>query len=164
LLESIERLVEATDMIRTSWIHKPRRLLTVNHLIKVAIEEGILDIKLTNWPKAGDGYVKNQSYSSRLDDRTKSLVVVYTRALRKSTDNPSCLVSSKRPIGVKLLAKDPLASHYICLRWSRNQGPCAVVEESLMLFSHSSTPPRVLHSLTKSGGNRSSYIVDDREV
>jgi hypothetical protein len=49
-----------------------------------------------------------------LDDshhRTESLIVVDTGLLRETANHPARLVTSKRAIGVVLMAEDPLARH-----------------------------------------------------
>jgi hypothetical protein len=50
LLEPVERLAETTDIVRTTSVNKAGRLLTVDLLIKSAMEEGVLDVQLVNRP------------------------------------------------------------------------------------------------------------------
>jgi hypothetical protein len=52
LLETVEGLVKTADIIRAAGINKPWGLLTVDNFIKSTVEEGILDIKLANSPRA----------------------------------------------------------------------------------------------------------------
>jgi hypothetical protein len=51
LLESIEGLVESTDMLRPRRVDEARWLLTIDHLIKIAMEKGVLDVELMNRPR-----------------------------------------------------------------------------------------------------------------
>jgi hypothetical protein len=44
LLQSVERLLKTTYIVRARSINKAWWLLTVDHFIQVAIEKGILDI------------------------------------------------------------------------------------------------------------------------
>jgi hypothetical protein len=73
LLQAIERLVEMKDMVRMIRIHKTERMLTVDDLINIAIEKGILDVKLTNRPGAGDVKMENQSNLAGLTTGLKVL-------------------------------------------------------------------------------------------
>jgi hypothetical protein len=50
LFETIDSLVKLTDMGRMLRINKTRRLSHENRLLKKAIQEGILDIKLLERP------------------------------------------------------------------------------------------------------------------
>ena len=43
LLESIEGLVEVADMVRTCRVDEAGWLLTMYHLVKIAMEKGVLD-------------------------------------------------------------------------------------------------------------------------
>ena len=50
LLETVERFVEATHIVRVASIDKTGRLLAIDDLVKVAMKEGIFDIELMNRP------------------------------------------------------------------------------------------------------------------
>jgi hypothetical protein len=53
-----------------------------NNIIKIPIEEGILDIELTNRPRIGENNADNKADSSSLDNWNASHVVVdFSRAL-----------------------------------------------------------------------------------
>jgi hypothetical protein len=68
LLETVERLVKMADVIRAAGINKPWGLLIVDNFIKSTVEEGILDIKLANRPRAGDGKLQNEMDGSLFDN------------------------------------------------------------------------------------------------
>jgi hypothetical protein len=121
LLQAIERLVEMTDMLRLIRIHKTRWLLTVDNLINVAMEKGILDIKLPNRPGAGDGKVENHTNHGRLDNRMEGLIIVTSGTLREATNNPASFIARESPIRVEFMPKNPLPSHDVCPRRSRNE-------------------------------------------
>jgi hypothetical protein len=44
LLEAIEGLVKTADVVRTAGVNKAERLLTVDLLVKIAVEKGVLDV------------------------------------------------------------------------------------------------------------------------
>jgi hypothetical protein len=60
-------------MLRLVGIDESWRVLAVDNFIKSAMEEGILDIKLTNMQRAGNGEVENEANGGGLDDGTESL-------------------------------------------------------------------------------------------
>jgi hypothetical protein len=43
-----------------------------------------------------------------VDNWAESLIIINTRSLSETSENPTGLVSVKRPIGVKLVTKNPL--------------------------------------------------------
>jgi hypothetical protein len=114
LLETIEGLVKSADVIRAAGINKPWGLLTVDNFIKSTVEEGILDIKLANSPRAGDGILQNEPDGSLFDNWTESLIIVEARTLRVATNNPACFVAGKAT--VKLLSRDPLPRDNISMQ------------------------------------------------
>jgi hypothetical protein len=142
-------------MVRARIINKTWWLLTIYHFIQVVIEKGILDIELTDRPRAGDSNGEDETDGGRLDNRTEGLIIVEAWTLRVSTNHPASFMASKSSIRVKFVPKDPFTGDHICMRRARNERPGFVVEKSLVLVRHSSTPERVLESLAKSGWNRS---------
>jgi hypothetical protein len=42
--------VKTTDIVQTAGDNKARRLLTIDLLVKIAVEKGVLDIKMVNGP------------------------------------------------------------------------------------------------------------------
>jgi hypothetical protein len=134
LLETVEGLVKMADVIRAAGINKPWGLLIVDNFIKSTVEEGILDIKLANRPRAGDGKLQNKPDGSLFDNWTESLIIVKVRTLRVATNDLACFVAGKPAIRVKLLPKDPLLSDNISTRRTKNKGPGFLVEKSLVLM------------------------------
>uniref|UniRef100_A0A0A9DAU1 Uncharacterized protein n=1 Tax=Arundo donax TaxID=35708 RepID=A0A0A9DAU1_ARUDO len=133
-------------MIRLRGIDKPRWLLTVNRLLEVHMEERVFDIKLTNGPITGNSNIKNNSDCSRLHHRNESLIIIDTRLLRVSTNNPPSLVMSERTIGVKFVLEYPIARNDISTRRSRHKFPSLVVNKSLEFIRHSHSPIRISKS------------------
>jgi hypothetical protein len=109
LLQAIERLVEQTNMLGSSRVDEARGLLAVDHLIKIAMQESVLDVELMNRPSTGDGNAEDDMNRGRFDDRAESLVIVNAGLLREPANHPPCLVSSKTTIGAKLMLVDPFA-------------------------------------------------------
>jgi hypothetical protein len=107
LLEAVERLVKSADMMRMIQVDEAGRLLTIDLLVKSAMEESILDVELTYRPSTRSSDAEDDTNGLRLDDRTKSLIEVDTGLLREATDHPTRLVSRKSTIGPKFMLEDP---------------------------------------------------------
>jgi hypothetical protein len=120
LLQAIERLVQATNKIRAGAVNKTSRLHTINCLVKGAMQESILDIKLMNRPIMIESNCENCAYSSRLDHGTEGLIKINSRTLSETSKNPTSLVSLKRTVSTILMAINPLAGHNISSRGTRN--------------------------------------------
>ena len=108
LLEAIEGLVEPTDMLRMIRVDEARWLLAVDHLVKITMEKGVLDVELVYRPCTRDGDAEDDADGGGLDDRTERLVEVNARLLREATNNPARLVASESTIRTKLVLEDPL--------------------------------------------------------
>jgi hypothetical protein len=50
LLQAVERLVEQADVLGLSRIDEARWLLAVDHLVKIAMQESVLNAELLNRP------------------------------------------------------------------------------------------------------------------
>jgi hypothetical protein len=127
LLETVEGLVEPTDMSRKSRINKPCGLRTVHCFRQNPMEEGVLHIKLMNRPVPGVSQGEDSANGGRLDDRAECLVIVNTRSLCKSAKDPTGFVSVQGAISMELMLEYPFPSNHICLRGSRNEIPSVVV-------------------------------------
>jgi hypothetical protein len=156
LLQTVEGFLQTTHMLRSAGIDEAWRLLAVDNFIKGAMEEGILDVELSDRPRAGDREVENKANGGRLDDGAESFVVVNAGTLGVTTNNPARLAPSKGAVGVELMPKDPFTGDDVGSRRARHERPSAVVDEGLVLSSHSGTPERVLESLP----SRGRYLVD----
>jgi hypothetical protein len=76
LLQSIERLVHATNIIGSRGVNKTSQLNVVNCLCQGAMKEGILHIKLMNGLGVRQCHSENHLNSCWLDDRAKSLIII----------------------------------------------------------------------------------------
>jgi hypothetical protein len=78
-------------------------LTAENSLTEGVGEEGILHIKVLNWPVMGDSSSKIRADGSRFHNRAENLIIVDPRALSETPDDPTGFVVIKRPISMKLL-------------------------------------------------------------
>ena len=70
LLESVQGLLQETDVVGSRRVDEARRLLNVDRLVQMAVKKGVLHIQLMYRPGTrGDD-------ADRLDNRTERLVVV----------------------------------------------------------------------------------------
>ena len=72
LLEAIQCLHQAAQMIRTIRISKSRRLTHINLLLKNTMEKGILHIQLAKGPTMCDSQREQNTDGSRLDVMVES--------------------------------------------------------------------------------------------
>lgn len=128
--------MEVADVVGVDGVDEARRLLTVDRLLQIAMEEGILHVELVNGPPMGDGEAEDDSDCSRLDDRTKSLIIVDAGLLRVPANHPTRLVPSEGAICMKFVFEDPFTGDDIDPRGTRNQGPCVVVNQRLIFVTH----------------------------
>jgi hypothetical protein len=128
-------------------IDETRWLLAVDNIIKSALEEYILDIELVNGLGAGDGNLEKKPDGGGLDNGADYLAIVDARALRVAPNNPSSLAARESAMRVELITKDSLAGNHVCMRWTRNQRPVAIVKVSLVLLYQSRPLEKVLKGL-----------------
>ena len=143
LLEAVEGSLEETHMVVVSRVNKARRLLTVDGLLQVAVKKSVLHIQLVDQPATGSGDAEDDANRRRLDDRVEGLIVVDAVALSEAVNNPASLVTGKGTVGVEFMIINPLASHNVRARWSRDETLGVVVDEGLVLVRHGGTPLRV---------------------
>jgi hypothetical protein len=143
LLEPIQGLLQETDVIGGSRVNKSRRLLAVDCLVEMTVEEGVLHVQLMDRPGTGDGDAENNPDGGRFDDRTERLVVVDAVSLRKPSNDPPGLMACQGAVSMALVLEDPLAGDDVGARRARNETPGAIVDECLVLISHRGTPIRI---------------------
>ena len=154
LLESVQGLLQDTDVIGCRRVDETGRLLAVDSLIQVAMKKGVLHVQLMNGPRSGGGDAEDDADGGRLDNRAESLVVVDAVLLRETTNDPPGFMTGEGAISMILVLEDPLAGDNISPRWSRYEAPGAIIHERLVLFMHRSPPIGVGQGGTRVGGQR----------
>jgi hypothetical protein len=86
-------------------INKPRGLLTVYFLLKMAVEKSVFDIDLMNRPILRQGKREDDMNGGGFENMAESLVQIDTRLLSESMYNPSSFMMGKRSIRVVFVAK-----------------------------------------------------------
>jgi hypothetical protein len=109
-------------------------LRAVDHLEECAVEEGILDIELVHEPTPGDSQSQHNLDGGKLDDGAEGLIVVHSGALCEPPDDLMSLVPVKGAIRLEFMLEDPLVGDDIGPRRPRNQVPCAIRQQSLVLL------------------------------
>lgn len=98
---------------------------------------------------------KNDADGGRFDDGTESLVEVNARLLCETTNNPTCLMTSKGSIGVEFVTKDPFTTDDVSTGRGRNKSPGLVLEKSVVFFLHGLAPRGITKSnkiIVRNGG------------
>lgn len=134
-------------MIRIARVSEPRRLMHINCLLKMAMQKGILHIKLVNGPLAGDGKTENCTNGGRFDNQTESLITVYPGLLAATIGYKTSLISCKRAVCMKFVAKQPHRPNHIDPGGSRNKNPSAVRLKGTKFLIHGLAPVRILKCL-----------------
>jgi len=63
-------------MVGSCWVDKAGRLLTVDRLVQMAVEEGVLHVQLMDGPGTRGGDAEDGADRRRFDNRVERLVVV----------------------------------------------------------------------------------------
>jgi hypothetical protein len=135
-------------MIWASRVNKAGGLSVVDCLGKSAMQEGILDVELVNWPVSGESQAEDGADGGGLHNWTESLIEVNTRVLGEATENPARFVPIQGTIGPHLVLEDPLAGDDVGTRRARNESPSVVVDESLELIVHRRAPVWIVQGPT----------------
>ena len=155
LLQSVKRAMKLTDMVGLSRIDEAGRLLAVDHLIKSAVEEGILDVELPNRSNA-----ENEADRGRLHNGAERLVVVHGHLLRETADDPTSFVASKR---ANLCQKSTCQKRCWLERDEEPRTRCRC-RLKLELHGHGLMPVRVLGSCTVHRGYQGEGCCHGREI
>ena len=115
-------------------------MLTVNDLSQCPMEESILDVQLVNQPRARPSQCKNKTDCGRLDDWTKSLLIINPWALSETSKHPPGLVTIKRAISQKLVTINPFTGDDVNTGWTGNQSLGVVGQEGIKLVLHRCSP------------------------
>jgi hypothetical protein len=129
--------MQATDQVRASLISEPYGVTVENGLTEGAMEEGVLHIKLLNWPVMGDSSSKHREDGGRFHNRAESLIVVDPRALSETPEDPTDFVAIKRPIDMKLVRENPIASDDVGVMGPGDKLPGPIAHQSPILVLHS---------------------------
>ena len=78
-------------MGRVLRVNETRGLLTIDNLIKIAMGEGIFNIKLMNGPIFGDSKRKNNANGGGFDDGAECFIIVDAGLLREATTTQRAL-------------------------------------------------------------------------
>jgi hypothetical protein len=108
LLKAIKGATNVTnhtlrDRIPRWWTH-------VNILTQLTIKKSILHIKLRDGPLPNRSHDKKSANSGHMSNRSKSLIIIMTLFLLKTTSNKTSLIALKRTVGASLNLIDSLTS------------------------------------------------------
>lgn len=118
-------------------------LPAVHALRKIAVKEGVLDVKLVDWPSSCRGKMKNRADGAGLDHRGEGLMEVDPGTLRESADNPTRLAPFQRAVGMQFVLEEPFTCDDVSIGGTRDQCPCPVGLQRLELILHRRTPLRI---------------------
>lgn len=124
--------------IRKTWglIHK-------DSVTQMAVEKGVIHVKLTQMLPVNNRKSKNNTNSSHLDKRTEGVRKVKARNLTEPLSNEMSLVTFHSPIGPRFGAKKPPATYNISLGRTSNKSLRLIMIKSRHLGTHHFTPFRI---------------------
>lgn len=108
----------------------------------------ILHVELAKRPRSGDGKAKDHTDHAGLDNGTKSLIKIDAGLLGVATYNPTCLISRECAVGVKFVAKHPLACDNVGSGRLRDKAPGVILDKGGVLLAHGVSPLRISESCT----------------
>jgi hypothetical protein len=107
LLEAIERMAETTNMAIRNRV--ARRWVHIDLLMQLTVKKSVLHIKLRDNPRTNRGHRNKRMNGGSVSNRSKSLLVVTTVLLLKTTSNKTRFKALNRTIRVSLDLVEPLA-------------------------------------------------------
>jgi hypothetical protein len=134
LLKSIKGAMKVTDLTLRDRI--PRWWTYVNILTQLTIKKVILHIKLRDGPLLNRSHGKKSANSGHMSNRSKSLIIISTLLLLKTTSNKTSLIALKRTIRASLNLIDPLTSDQTNTWRAGHKIPHASLLKSSNLLSH----------------------------
>lgn len=138
LLEVVEGLVKEAYMVGVVGVDEPGRLLAVDVLGEVTMQEGIVHVHLMNWPLACRCDRQNGVNCGCLDHRRERLLKINSRPLREPADHPPCFVAFQAPAGFEFVMEEPLPSDDVGSARVRDKTPCPVLDQRRVLNLHCS--------------------------
>jgi hypothetical protein len=146
LLKAIKRMTKVANrtlrnIISRWWTH-------VNILTQLTIKKSILDIKMRYGPLPNRSHDKKSVNSGHMSNRSKSLIIIMTVLLLKTTGNKTSLIALKRTVKASLNLIDPLTSDQTNMWGTGHKIPCASPLKSSNLLSHLVLPFQMKNGIT----------------
>jgi hypothetical protein len=160
LLKAIKGAMNVTnhtlrDRIPRWWAH-------VDIITQLTIKKCILHIKLRNGPLLNRSHDKKSANSGHMSNGGKSLTIISTVLLLKTTSNKRSLIVLKRTIRVSLNLIDSLTSDQTNKWGTRHKIPCANPLKSNNLLSHRVLPLWMKNSIVIRSWLRQSSVYESR--
>jgi hypothetical protein len=110
-----------------SRIRKASLLAAVDCLNEGAVEKSVLHVELLNWLVTGNSNGEYRAHGGQFHNRAECLIVVHTRALSETPEDPTSLVAIEGAVGAKLVDEDSLAGDDVRATRPKNKfsGPVA---------------------------------------
>jgi hypothetical protein len=143
LFQTIKRAPKTTNHAIRDRV--PWERLHVNLLTQLSIEKSVLNIQLGHRPVANRGHDKKSAHSGHMSHRGKSLIIITTLLLLKTTSHKTRFVAIKRSITASLNLVDPLACDGMNTGRRRDKIPGAGVLKRRNLLGHGKLAFRMTH-------------------
>jgi hypothetical protein len=145
LLKAIKGTMKVTNHALRNRI--PRWWTHVNILTQLTNKKDILHIKLRDGPSPNRSHNKKSVNSGHMGNMSKSLIIILTMLLLKTTSNKTSLISLKRTIRESLNLIYPLTSDRTNTSGIGHKIPCASPLKGSNLLSHRVLPFRMKNNI-----------------
>jgi hypothetical protein len=145
LLKTIKGATKMTNHVLRDRI--PRWWTHVNILTQLTIKKDILHIKLRDGPTPNRSHGKKSTNSGHMSNKSKSLIIISTMLLLKTTSNKTGLIPLKRTIRSSLNLIYPLTSDQTNTWGTKHKIPCASPLKGSNLLNHHVLPFRMKNSI-----------------
>jgi hypothetical protein len=145
MFQTIKRAPKTTNHAIRNRV--PWRRLHVNLLTQLSIEKSVLNIQLRHRPVANRGHNKKSVHSGHMGNRGKSLIIITSLLLLRTTSHKTRFVVLRRSIRASLHLVDPLACDGTNTGRRRDKIPGACTLKHNKLLGHDKLPFRMTHSI-----------------
>jgi hypothetical protein len=117
-------------------ILKTGRLLAVDRFLELTMQERVAHVQLMDGPPFRGGESEDGTDGGRLDDRGEGLTKVHSWVLNIPMKDPPRLAALECAVGMKFVLKHPFAGDDADAGRSRDEAPCLVPKQSVVLLLH----------------------------
>jgi hypothetical protein len=114
-------------------------------------------------PPFGGGESEDGTDGGRLDDGEKGLIKVHTWALNVPTKDPPRLASLECAVWMEFVLEHPFVGNDAGAERSRDEAPCLVAKQSIVLLLHG-LPPSVVVERNTDGGWDNGRLSDSGNI
>jgi hypothetical protein len=153
LLEPVERLGEAANVVAPGVVDKAGGLIAVYLLLQYVVSKGVLRIEFVHRLDTRARQGEHGEDRVQLDHREEGVTEINAHALcSEPTDYPPCFVLLHRSISLHFMPQNPLSSNHISSGSLRNESLGGILHERIVLLLHCRTQIGIAKCGANGGG------------